>query len=103
MFAGVIRSEKVTTVHDREVDLAVVIEVSGNNSRWMSADCITNRTRELNLTGRALVNEDRNSAVGQIRNCDVWLVMQSALIQRSEEHTSELQSRQYLVCRLLLE
>src|SRR3712207_8470935 len=26
-----------------------------------------------------------------------------ALIARSEEHTSELQSRQYLVCRLLLE
>src|SRR3712207_7866772 len=25
------------------------------------------------------------------------------LIARSEEHTSELQSRQYLVCRLLLE
>src|SRR3712207_6929825 len=33
-------------------------------------------------------------------------VMQMAfvlLIGRSEEHTSELQSRQYLVCRLLLE
>src|SRR3712207_7624035 len=27
----------------------------------------------------------------------------SQLIVRSEEHTSELQSRQYLVCRLLLE
>src|SRR3712207_7429291 len=27
----------------------------------------------------------------------------SALLTRSEEHTSELQSRQYLVCRLLLE
>src|SRR3712207_8751779 len=26
-----------------------------------------------------------------------------ALARRSEEHTSELQSRQYLVCRLLLE
>src|SRR3712207_8287906 len=26
-----------------------------------------------------------------------------SLIPRSEEHTSELQSRQYLVCRLLLE
>src|SRR3712207_8431621 len=26
-----------------------------------------------------------------------------AVIARSEEHTSELQSRQYLVCRLLLE
>src|SRR3712207_8313208 len=31
-------------------------------------------------------------------------VLASALaMQRSEEHTSELQSRQYLVCRLLLE
>src|SRR3712207_8122279 len=27
----------------------------------------------------------------------------SCAIERSEEHTSELQSRQYLVCRLLLE
>src|SRR3712207_7227237 len=27
----------------------------------------------------------------------------SATCRRSEEHTSELQSRQYLVCRLLLE
>src|SRR3712207_8209981 len=26
-----------------------------------------------------------------------------AVVERSEEHTSELQSRQYLVCRLLLE
>src|SRR3712207_7975434 len=27
----------------------------------------------------------------------------SSIMNRSEEHTSELQSRQYLVCRLLLE
>src|SRR3712207_6999868 len=34
-----------------------------------------------------------------------WEVHGAALItsMRSEEHTSELQSRQYLVCRLLLE
>src|SRR3712207_7564132 len=39
-----------------------------------------------------------------------WLTLHRApalagsyLVQRSEEHTSELQSRQYLVCRLLLE
>src|SRR3712207_7127970 len=31
-----------------------------------------------------------------------WLVV-AVLAARSEEHTSELQSRQYLVCRLLLE
>src|SRR5947209_17181975 len=28
---------------------------------------------------------------------------EAVLVPRSEEHTSELQSRQYLVCRLLLE
>src|SRR3712207_7638700 len=32
-----------------------------------------------------------------------WLVMEYLPSRRSEEHTSELQSRQYLVCRLLLE
>src|SRR3712207_8797716 len=31
------------------------------------------------------------------------VTMAPVTIQRSEEHTSELQSRQYLVCRLLLE
>src|SRR3712207_8426702 len=31
------------------------------------------------------------------------LLLALAFVRRSEEHTSELQSRQYLVCRLLLE
>src|SRR3712207_8398749 len=31
------------------------------------------------------------------------LVVDAGSVGRSEEHTSELQSRQYLVCRLLLE
>src|SRR3712207_8737994 len=30
-------------------------------------------------------------------------VLSGEMMSRSEEHTSELQSRQYLVCRLLLE
>src|SRR3712207_7518080 len=34
---------------------------------------------------------------------DVEHRLGEARIRRSEEHTSELQSRQYLVCRLLLE
>src|SRR3712207_7033420 len=33
----------------------------------------------------------------------LYFGIQSASFYRSEEHTSELQSRQYLVCRLLLE
>src|SRR3712207_7062211 len=32
-----------------------------------------------------------------------WKTLLRPLAPRSEEHTSELQSRQYLVCRLLLE
>src|SRR3712207_7775189 len=31
------------------------------------------------------------------------LASKEGIVARSEEHTSELQSRQYLVCRLLLE
>src|SRR3712207_8420884 len=36
--------------------------------------------------------------VGAVKNFFI-----DSIQQRSEEHTSELQSRQYLVCRLLLE
>src|SRR3712207_7000589 len=46
--------------------------------------------------GRAPAREnDRRSVVVPWRPC--------VRVVRSEEHTSELQSRQYLVCRLLLE
>src|SRR3712207_8344795 len=34
---------------------------------------------------------------------DYYARIAPAMLPRSEEHTSELQSRQYLVCRLLLE
>src|SRR3712207_8866611 len=34
---------------------------------------------------------------------DLHALQSIDLLDRSEEHTSELQSRQYLVCRLLLE
>src|SRR3712207_7230267 len=44
------------------------------------------------------------SVNGRDRPEDVRYQLESARAQfRSEEHTSELQSRQYLVCRLLLE
>src|SRR3712207_8504359 len=41
--------------------------------------------------------------LGQARKTDLTSDRERAARQRSEEHTSELQSRQYLVCRLLLE
>src|SRR3712207_8326975 len=40
---------------------------------------------------------------GRLRGRLLLCVQPEALHERSEEHTSELQSRQYLVCRLLLE
>src|SRR3712207_7461949 len=46
------------------------------------------RALELDHLARQLVGATRNAGVAA---------------ERSEEHTSELQSRQYLVCRLLLE
>src|SRR3712207_8455864 len=46
--------------------------------------------------GGRLPGARRNAAGAGLRRGDV-------LLPRSEEHTSELQSRQYLVCRLLLE
>src|SRR3712207_7022796 len=46
------------------------------------------------------VAQDRLGPLGQhLRRCAV----EDVAAYRSEEHTSELQSRQYLVCRLLLE
>src|SRR3712207_8222282 len=42
-------------------------------------------------------------AVCRRRICCTWNNGSSGPNGRSEEHTSELQSRQYLVCRLLLE
>src|SRR5947209_17349933 len=41
--------------------------------------------------------------VTQSRQMPPWKAAKGDVAFRSEEHTSELQSRQYLVCRLLLE
>src|SRR3712207_7825904 len=43
---------------------------------------------------------DGSLALGATQWQTIW---KQVLPSRSEEHTSELQSRQYLVCRLLLE
>src|SRR3712207_7314877 len=50
------------------------------------------KDHEKNINDYVIENDRRNSAIPLID-----------MTNRSEEHTSELQSRQYLVCRLLLE
>src|SRR3712207_8727804 len=67
------------------------------------------RSRGARGAGRASEAEGRRRAhVGsdppRVGDVAVARVRRSVLaLGRSEEHTSELQSRQYLVCRLLLE
>src|SRR3712207_8049766 len=54
---------------------------------------------------RAAVEEEQRRVGGRLLAVDRHGAGQDGLagVDRSEEHTSELQSRQYLVCRLLLE
>src|SRR3712207_8794028 len=47
---------------------------------------------------KAIVNE-----IAETYKTGQPVLVGTVSIERSEEHTSELQSRQYLVCRLLLE
>src|SRR3712207_8907613 len=51
--------------------------------------------------GLPVGGEDPAALDGELADDDVRVPLPR--LERSEEHTSELQSRQYLVCRLLLE
>src|SRR5438445_13808513 len=60
----------------------------------------------IRVSGHRARSEDRSSCTRweALPLCEDWSHQdRRPSIQRSEEHTSELQSRQYLVCRLLLE
>src|SRR3712207_8973823 len=63
--------------------------------------------RELEVLQRLTTDPERPYVVvlGGSKVSDKLAVIEALLpkVDRSEEHTSELQSRQYLVCRLLLE
>src|SRR3712207_8147816 len=53
--------------------------------------------------GGALAISEVGLVTGLGRRIEGEGVVPDVPVERSEEHTSELQSRQYLVCRLLLE
>src|SRR3712207_8072717 len=58
-------------------------------------------TRRVRLPTGSLNSRRRQAERSRRCSSSSWSI--SAMGGRSEEHTSELQSRQYLVCRLLLE
>src|SRR3712207_8058186 len=62
------------------------------------------RSYPLARAGKPCPATERMSSLDSHRTVAcVHLMPSTSIVSRSEEHTSELQSRQYLVCRLLLE
>src|SRR5258707_4284084 len=55
------------------------------------------------LSAITLVGTTGQAYADGMRFIQFYFGLPIAMVIRSEEHTSELQSRQYLVCRLLLE
>src|SRR3712207_7345193 len=62
----------------------------------------THRHETGHVVGHLEPGEARCAGV-RVAHLDGEVEREAADVGRSEEHTSELQSRQYLVCRLLLE
>src|SRR5690606_40353206 len=60
---------------------------------------VEKRAYEMGVTSHRAVDETQNYYESSIK----YLIFGNVLKNRSEEHTSELQSRENLVCRLLLE
>src|SRR3712207_6851325 len=64
-------------------------------------DCVPVTVQGGRSSRKALMAAMVSSGALRLGQCPTAFITTSSL--RSEEHTSELQSRQYLVCRLLLE
>src|SRR3712207_8338331 len=72
-------------------------EVSDNNA----VQRLYANKQKMNLRkGSDILQLGKNEYVYKSKNMNIFFGVKD---KRSEEHTSELQSRQYLVCRLLLE
>src|SRR3712207_8403017 len=67
------------------------------------ARLISNITQESGHLTYGVLHFGDHNLQGAVREYRGEHEYQRLLAERSEEHTSELQSRQYLVCRLLLE
>src|SRR3712207_8660641 len=76
----------------------VVVSAMGRKGAPYATDTLLSLVSE-KLKGENLLATDLLMSCGEV----ISTVVMTDELLRSEEHTSELQSRQYLVCRLLLE
>src|SRR3712207_8320452 len=80
----------------------------GSHKSTITINSPSSRTISSNLekTGNSLLSSFKSYKYKAITSFDASIadsiVSPYVILHRSEEHTSELQSRQYLVCRLLL-
>src|SRR2546422_6666528 len=84
-------------------DISHVITIGEDVTEWRRAQRRLAETEKLAAVGQlaAGVMHEINNPLATILACTEALGLRAG--ERSEEHTSELQSRLHLVCRLLLE
>src|SRR5207244_13602687 len=87
----------------RSSDLLIVSYIQSTHSGWLVAPWQQGLVMSAILLFTGLLSMQSFRMVQHIVNVLVCLVLVAALLIRSEEHTSELQSPDQLVCRLLLE
>src|SRR3712207_8561380 len=71
--------------------------------RSTASTCASSRRPSRGRRASSSPSRSRQPRCDEIGDAPVADGLEVDVAQRSEEHTSELQSRQYLVCRLLLE
>src|SRR3712207_7236691 len=85
-----------TEIYTLSLHDALPISASTNTTRGWKPRSFSDRIAPARSVEKARLRTSRTIAVR-------WAAPPACPASRSEEHTSELQSRQYLVCRLLLE
>src|SRR3712207_8820761 len=84
------------SLHDA-LPIYVILEMLANVNLAKDLTVLAKRGRVIVVGNRGTIEINPRETMS--RDADV----RGMTLMRSEEHTSELQSRQYLVCRLLLE
>src|SRR3712207_6062684 len=90
-----IEERKPSIVEEKVRDAATEVKTSVGYELGQASKTVKEKMRDV---GEAVMNVDVEGAARQAAGG-----IKDFAQSRSEEHTSELQSRQYLVCRLLLE
>src|SRR3712207_8693328 len=115
--ASMTRDEKLRIARALERMRVDVIEAgfpASSNGDFEAVRAIANVVKDSTVCGLCRANDrDIQRGIEALKGANAWRIhtfiatsalhMEKKLRMRSEEHTSELQSRQYLVCRLLLE